>query len=44
MSNIKKKQPAPDFTLQTTEGEELSLLNLLAEDQNVLLIFLRHLG
>lgn len=44
MQNIKKNKIAPNFMLQTTDGEELSLQNLLAENQNVLLIFLRHLG
>jgi peroxiredoxin len=44
MPNIKKNQLAPNFNLISTEGEEISLQNLLKPDKNVLLIFLRHLG
>ena len=44
MPKIKNDQPAPDFTLRTTEGEEISLQNLIFEYENVLLVFLRHLG
>ena len=44
MPNIKKNQLAPNFTLQSTDGEEISLHNLLAEKNNILIVFLRHLG
>ncbi len=44
MSTIKKNQLAPDFTLYSTEGEEISLQNLIQPANNVLLVFLRHLG
>lgn len=44
MPTIKKNQIAPDFTLHSTAGEEISLQNLIKPDNNVLLIFLRHLG
>jgi len=44
MPNIKKNKAAPNFTLQTTDGENASLKTLLSENDNILLIFLRHLG
>ena len=44
MPNIKKNQIAPNFALHSTDGEEISLQNLLKEDKNILLVFLRHLG
>jgi|APSaa5957512576_1039674.scaffolds.fasta_scaffold137623_2 hypothetical protein len=44
MPIIKKNQLAPNFILQSTEGEEISLQKLIKADKNVLLIFLRHLG
>ncbi len=44
MPNIKKNQLAPDFSLSSTAGEEISLQDLLEDKKNVLLVFLRHLG
>lgn len=44
MPTIKKNKIAPNFTLHSTEGEEISLQKLLKPDNNVLLVFLRHLG
>ncbi len=44
MSKIKNNQLAPDFTLQSADGENISLQSLLIPTKNVLLIFLRHLG
>jgi peroxiredoxin len=35
---------APDFELQTAEGESVSLRWALDEGHDVLLVFLRHLG
>jgi peroxiredoxin len=35
--------PAPQFTLPSTEGEQVSLAEVL-KNENVLLVFLRHLG
>lgn len=35
---------APDFTLETINGEAHTLSQTLAEGHSVLLIFLRHLG
>ncbi len=35
---------APDFTLQTADGQPLSLSQTLRSGRNVLLVFLRHLG
>lgn len=44
MSSLKAGQPAPDFTLSTVEGTPLSLADLRKPGDNVLLVFLRHLG
>jgi len=44
MPGIKKNQLAPNFVLISTEGEEIALQNLIKLDNNVLLVFLRHLG
>jgi peroxiredoxin len=44
MSKVKIGNPAPDFTLQSAEGETVSLGNLVKSGNNVLLVFLRHLG
>jgi hypothetical protein len=35
---------APDFELQTTEGQSVSLGGTLRDGRSVLLVFLRHLG
>ncbi|MFQ5859707.1 MAG: peroxiredoxin family protein [Anaerolineae bacterium] len=35
---------APDFTLNTVDGRPVSLSDTLRGGQNVLLVFLRHLG
>ncbi|MBI3166815.1 MAG: redoxin domain-containing protein [Chloroflexi bacterium] len=40
---LKINTPAPNFTLQTVEGE-LVTLSAILKDKNVLLVFLRHLG
>ena len=44
MPSIKKNNPAPNFNLTSTEGEEISLNDLIKSGNNVLLVFLRHLG
>ena len=36
--------PAPDATLMTVEGQAVSLAEAWGDGQNVLLVFLRHLG
>jgi hypothetical protein len=36
--------PAPDFFLQTADGQSVSLGVALREGHHVLLVFLRHLG
>lgn len=41
---LEPKSPAPDFVLQTVDGEAVSLTGMLREGGNVLLVFLRHLG
>ena len=35
---------APDFTLNTADGEPITLSEVLRDGRPVLLIFLRHLG
>lgn len=40
---MKLNSPAPTFTLASTEGEQVSLSDVL-KSENVLLVFLRHLG
>jgi peroxiredoxin len=40
---LKPNSPAPNFTLQTVEGEQVTLGEVL-ENGNALLVFLRHLG
>ncbi len=35
---------APDFSLDTLDGQRFTLSATLATGQNVLLVFLRHLG
>ena len=44
MPTLKHNTPAPDFTLQSTDGEEISLNELVKSGNNILLVFLRHLG
>jgi peroxiredoxin len=41
---MEKGNIAPDFVLQTTEGQTVSLYKSLQGCSSVLLIFLRHLG
>ena len=41
---MKSGDPAPAFTLQTVDGQSVSLDEALREGHNVLLVFLRHLG
>jgi len=43
-SPVKNGDPAPDFSLQTVDGQSVSLGDALREGHNVLLVFLRHLG
>lgn len=40
---LKQNSPAPNFTLQTVEGEQVTLSEVL-KNGNALLVFLRHLG
>jgi peroxiredoxin len=40
---LKPNSPAPNFTLQTVEGEQITLSEVL-KNGNALLVFLRHLG
>ncbi|MBI5965203.1 MAG: redoxin domain-containing protein [Chloroflexi bacterium] len=40
---LKIDTPAPNFTLQTVEGEQVTLSEVL-KNGNALLVFLRHLG
>lgn len=40
---MKLLSPAPNFTLQTAEGEQVTLSEIL-KGGNALLVFLRHLG
>ena len=44
MSSIKAGQLAPQFTLHTVEGAATSLAESIQSGENVLLVFLRHLG
>lgn len=41
---LKTNNPAPDFTLHTVEGEPIRMSDVLNSGENVLLVFLRHLG
>jgi peroxiredoxin len=41
---LKLNAPAPNFTLQTVEGETITLSQVLENGNHVLLVFLRHLG
>jgi peroxiredoxin len=40
---LKLNSPAPNLTLQTVEGEQVTLSKVL-KNGNALLVFLRHLG
>ncbi len=40
---MKLNSPGPTFTLTSTEGEQISL-NEVLKSGNALLVFLRHLG
>lgn len=40
---FKPNSPAPNFTLQTVNGEQVTLSEVL-KNGNALLVFLRHLG
>jgi peroxiredoxin len=42
-SSRKLHSPAPDFTLSSTSGEQITLSEVL-KNGNALLVFLRHLG
>ncbi|MBI5291370.1 MAG: redoxin domain-containing protein [Chloroflexi bacterium] len=44
MPTLKTGQPAPLFTLQTIEGEQISLSDVVKSGNQALLVFLRHLG
>lgn len=44
MSSLKAGHTAPDFSLPTVEGRLMSLAELRQSGDNVLLVFLRHLG
>lgn len=41
---MKQNDPAPDFSLQSAEGNQISLSQVLKNGEHVLLVFLRHLG
>jgi len=41
---IREGTQAPEFTLDQVEGKPISLRDVLDQDCNVLLIFLRYLG
>ncbi len=41
---LKQNQIAPDFSLPDLDGTIQSLQDYLSDGQNVLLVFLRHLG
>lgn len=44
MSKLTAGQSAPNFTLQTVEGQQITLGEVLKNGDHVLLVFLRHLG
>ena len=44
MTPLKIGDLAPDFVLQTVEGQSVSLYESLQGKDSVLLVFLRHLG
>ncbi len=41
---LRKGDHAPDFTLETADGESFTLSKALQETERILLVFLRHLG
>lgn len=41
---LKPGDIAPDFALQSVDGQQVSLGDILRDGHNVLLVFLRHLG
>jgi len=41
---LKTQTPAPDFSLQSTTGEQISISEACKSGHHILLIFLRHLG
>jgi peroxiredoxin len=41
---LKINSPAPNFTLHTVNGEEQVTLGEVLQNENALLVFLRHLG
>lgn len=41
---MKLNTPAPNFALQTVDGEQITLNEVLKNGNHVLLVFLRHLG
>ncbi len=41
---MEKYTRAPDFILYSTEGEQVTLSEVLEKGEHVLLVFLRHLG
>ncbi|MBT7075899.1 MAG: redoxin domain-containing protein [Anaerolineae bacterium] len=44
MPSLKLGKPAPNFTLQSVEGEEVLLKDITKSNQKILLVFIRHLG
>ena len=41
---LKLHSPAPNFSLPSTEGETVTLSEVMKNGHHVLLVFLRHLG
>ncbi|GAB4463462.1 MAG: hypothetical protein Kow0070_24020 [Anaerolineales bacterium] len=41
---LKPNTPAPNFTLTSAEGEQITLGEVLKNGNHALLVFLRHLG
>ena len=41
---MKTNSPAPNFTLTSVSGEQISLGEVLKNGNHALLVFLRHLG
>ena len=44
MPPLKVGQPAPEFSLQSADGQQTSLQQINQSGQHALLVFLRHLG
>ncbi len=42
--HLQPGEPAPDVSLKTIEGEEISLATTWGNGRHVLLVFLRHSG